>query len=78
MPALIAPLGECRHAHLLKHGMGLAQLCSRLTAPPVPAQPLPVQQMSACELRPDADPAQARDRLQVQASRLIADGKQRM
>jgi hypothetical protein len=45
------PCGECLHAYRVEHAVGRAQLLARLAAPPLPAQPLPVQQVRAGKLR---------------------------
>jgi len=56
--------------------VGFPQPRSRLRAPPLPAQPFAVEQVSAGELGSDADPAEVPDRLLVKAVRLLAVGEQ--
>ena len=58
--------------------MGHAQLIARLAAAALPAQPLPVQQMSAGQLDADAGPAQPLDGLPVQALGLLSLAQQRL
>src|SRR5580704_4359348 len=51
------PIGECRHAHLLQHLVGGAQLLPRVHAAALPAQPFPVQQAGAGQFGADPGPA---------------------
>ena len=60
-------LGERLHAHRCELIMGGTELGARVDAPLPAAQPLPVQQMGAGELRTQPGPAQPADRLAVQA-----------
>src|SRR5580658_2592800 len=65
-PQLTAgPFGERRHAHLLQHLVGGAQLLTRVQAAALTAQPFPVQQVRPGQLGADPGPAQPLDRLPV-------------
>jgi hypothetical protein len=59
-------LGERLHADRVQHVVGRAQLPARVDAPALAAQPLPVQQVRAGQLRTQPGPAQPVDRLAVE------------
>ncbi len=60
------PLGERLHAHRVQHAVGGAQLLPRVHAAVLPAQPLPVEQVTAGQFGTDAGAAEAVDGLTVQ------------
>src|SRR5262249_61760300 len=55
--------GERLHADRVQHVVGRAQLLARVDAPTLAAQPLPVQQVRAGQLRAQLGAAQPADRL---------------
>jgi len=71
------PFGEARHAGRLEHAVGGAQLLARGTAAAFAAQPLPVQQVRAGQLGPEAGAAQPAGRLAVPVLGVLAVAEQR-
>ena len=70
-------LGERLHADRHEQLVGRAQLCARVDAAILAAQPLPVEEMRACEVGPEPRAPQAVDGLAVQALGGLALAQQR-
>src|SRR5580704_19673622 len=73
----LSALSECLHANGGEHVVGRAQLLACVEAPVIAAQPLPVDQMRAGQLRTELRTAQPADRFAIAVVSVGAVAEQR-